>query len=199
MQRTENCSLGNQRSKISSWTEKDNSMYLQGISLRVLYCLCCIKCCLIGITGIIILTLFWLVNGRNWVISCSKGNEFDLFLFECIMMLSIQEYQQITHIGLSKKLSTMKEVNFNTSISTMTVRLLHPQQNCIISVLQEMAKMDCSPAKNLGWAWSFNRPFPSCCELHYESKAKCKPFHMKTSLIICIWMKTNFHNKIFCT
>ena len=41
-----------------------------------------------------------------------------------------------------------------------------------------------------------NRPFPSCCEPHYESKAKCKIFHMKMSFV-CIWMKTNFHNKSF--
>ena len=26
-----------------------------------------------------------------------------------------------------------------------------------------------------------NRPFPSCCQPHYESKAKCKVFVMKIS------------------
>ena len=26
-----------------------------------------------------------------------------------------------------------------------------------------------------------NRPFPSCCEPHYESEAKCKTFHKKIS------------------
>ena len=41
-----------------------------------------------------------------------------------------------------------------------------------------------------------NRPFPSCCEPHYKSEAKCKTFHMKISFL-CIWMKTNFHNKNF--
>ena len=41
-----------------------------------------------------------------------------------------------------------------------------------------------------------NSPFPSCCEPHYESEAKCKTFHMKISFV-CIWMKTNFHNKNF--
>ena len=41
-----------------------------------------------------------------------------------------------------------------------------------------------------------NRPFPSCCEPHYESEAKFKTFHMKISFV-CIWMKTNFHNKNF--
>ena len=30
-----------------------------------------------------------------------------------------------------------------------------------------------------------NRPFPSCCEPHYESEAKCKTFHMKISFL-CI-------------
>lgn len=30
-----------------------------------------------------------------------------------------------------------------------------------------------------------NRPFPSCCEPHYESEAKCKTFHMKIGLV-CI-------------
>ena len=28
-----------------------------------------------------------------------------------------------------------------------------------------------------------NRPFPSCCEPHYESEAKCKAFHMKNSFV----------------
>ena len=42
-----------------------------------------------------------------------------------------------------------------------------------------------------------NRPFPSCCEPHYESEAKCKAFqHMKINFA-CMWMKTNFHNKNF--
>ena len=43
-----------------------------------------------------------------------------------------------------------------------------------------------------------NRPFPSCCEPHYESEAtcKCKAFHVKISFV-CIRMKTNFHNKNF--
>ena len=40
------------------------------------------------------------------------------------------------------------------------------------------------------------RPFPSCCEPHYESEAKCKAFHMKISFD-CIRMKTNFHTKNF--
>ena len=30
-----------------------------------------------------------------------------------------------------------------------------------------------------------NRPFPGCCEPHYESEAKCKTFHMKISFV-CI-------------
>ena len=30
-----------------------------------------------------------------------------------------------------------------------------------------------------------NRPFPSCCEPHYESEAKCKAFHVKISFV-CI-------------
>ena len=30
-----------------------------------------------------------------------------------------------------------------------------------------------------------NRPFPSFCEPHYESEAKCKTFHMKISFV-CI-------------
>ena len=30
---------------------------------------------------------------------------------------------------------------------------------------------------------SVNRPFPSCCESHYESEAKCKTFHMKISFV----------------
>ena len=30
-----------------------------------------------------------------------------------------------------------------------------------------------------------NRPFPSCCEPHYESEAKCKTFHMKINFV-CI-------------
>ena len=41
-----------------------------------------------------------------------------------------------------------------------------------------------------------NRPFPSCCEPHYESEAKCKAFHTKV-IFVCIWVKTNFHNKNF--
>ena len=41
-----------------------------------------------------------------------------------------------------------------------------------------------------------NRPFPSCCEPYYESKAACNVFHMKISFV-CIRMKTNFHNKNF--
>ena len=28
-----------------------------------------------------------------------------------------------------------------------------------------------------------NRPFPSCCEPHYESEAMCKTFHMKISFV----------------
>ena len=39
-----------------------------------------------------------------------------------------------------------------------------------------------------------NRPFPSCCEPHYKSEAKCKAFHVKISFV-CIWMKFNFPNK----
>ena len=31
----------------------------------------------------------------------------------------------------------------------------------------------------------FNKPFPSCCEPHYESEAKCKAFNMKNSFV-CI-------------
>ena len=45
-------------------------------------------------------------------------------------------------------------------------------------------------------AMSVVRPFPSCCEPHHESEAKCKTFHMKISFV-CILMKTNFHNKNF--
>ena len=30
-----------------------------------------------------------------------------------------------------------------------------------------------------------NRPFPSCCEPHYNSEAKCKAFHGKISFV-CI-------------
>ena len=33
--------------------------------------------------------------------------------------------------------------------------------------------------------FSFNRPFPSCCEPYYESEAKCKTIHMKISFV-CI-------------
>lgn len=40
------------------------------------------------------------------------------------------------------------------------------------------------------------RPFPSCCEPHYGSEAKCKAYHMKISFV-CVWMKTNVHNKNF--
>ena len=43
---------------------------------------------------------------------------------------------------------------------------------------------------------SFNRPFPSCFEPHYDSEASCKVFIMQTTLIF-IRMKTNFHNKNF--
>ena len=39
-----------------------------------------------------------------------------------------------------------------------------------------------------------NRPFPSCCQPHYKSEAKCKGFHIKISFV-CIPMKTNFHDK----
>ena len=42
----------------------------------------------------------------------------------------------------------------------------------------------------------FNRPFPSCCEPHFESEATCKTFHMKISFV-CITMKTHFHTKNF--
>ena len=42
----------------------------------------------------------------------------------------------------------------------------------------------------------FDRPFPSCCEPHYESKAKCKTFHMKISFV-CRLMKTYSHIKNF--
>ena len=41
-----------------------------------------------------------------------------------------------------------------------------------------------------------NRPFSSCCEPRYESKDKCKTFHVKISFIY-IWMKTNFPSKSF--
>ena len=41
-----------------------------------------------------------------------------------------------------------------------------------------------------------NMQFPSCCEPYYEREAKCKTFRMKISFV-CIWMKTNFHNKNF--
>ena len=34
-----------------------------------------------------------------------------------------------------------------------------------------------------------NRSFPSCCEPHYESEAKCKTFHMKISF--CLHMNEN--------
>ena len=47
----------------------------------------------------------------------------------------------------------------------------------------------------LDWNCTYNRPFSSCCEPHYESEAKCKAFHMKNSFF-SIWMKTNFHNNI---
>ena len=41
-----------------------------------------------------------------------------------------------------------------------------------------------------------NRPFPTCCEPHYESEAKCKTIHTKISFVfLCV--KTNFHNKNF--
>ena len=43
-----------------------------------------------------------------------------------------------------------------------------------------------------------NRPFPSCCEPHYESEAKCKVFIMKISFHSYV-NKTNFHVKSFCT
>ena len=42
----------------------------------------------------------------------------------------------------------------------------------------------------------FNRPFPSCCEPHYESEAKCKVFNMKISFHSCA-NKTNCHMKSF--
>ena len=41
-----------------------------------------------------------------------------------------------------------------------------------------------------------NKPFQNCCEPYFESKAKCKAFHMKI-IFVCISMKTNFHNKNF--
>ena len=28
-----------------------------------------------------------------------------------------------------------------------------------------------------------NRPFPNCCQPHYESEARCKAFHMKISFV----------------
>ena len=34
------------------------------------------------------------------------------------------------------------------------------------------------------WFLTFNnRPFPSCCEPHYESEARCKTFHTKISFV----------------
>ena len=42
------------------------------------------------------------------------------------------------------------------------------------------------------------RPFPSCREPTYESEAKCKTFQMKIGFV-CIWKKTNFHNKSFAS
>ena len=41
-----------------------------------------------------------------------------------------------------------------------------------------------------------NRPFPSCCEPHYESEAKCEVFVMKISFHSHA-NKTNFHMKSF--
>ena len=41
-----------------------------------------------------------------------------------------------------------------------------------------------------------NRPFPSCCEPHNESEAKCKVFIMKISFHSYA-NKTNFHMKSF--
>ena len=41
-----------------------------------------------------------------------------------------------------------------------------------------------------------NSPFPSCCEPHYESEAKCKVFIMKMSFH-SFANKTNFHMKSF--
>ena len=40
-------------------------------------------------------------------------------------------------------------------------------------------------------------PLPSCFEPHYEHEAEWKAFHVKISFV-CIWMKTNFHNKNLC-
>ena len=34
-----------------------------------------------------------------------------------------------------------------------------------------------------------NRPFPSCCEPHDKSEAKCKTFHMK--IRFCLHMNEN--------
>ena len=34
------------------------------------------------------------------------------------------------------------------------------------------------------WGMPANRPFPSCCEPHYESEAKCKTFHMKINFVL---------------
>ena len=34
-----------------------------------------------------------------------------------------------------------------------------------------------------------NRPFPSCCEPHYESEAKCKAFPMENEF--CLHMNEN--------
>ena len=41
-----------------------------------------------------------------------------------------------------------------------------------------------------------NIPFPSFCEPHYKTEAKCKSFLMTISFV-CKWIKTNFHNKNF--
>ena len=42
-----------------------------------------------------------------------------------------------------------------------------------------------------------NRPFPNCCEPHYESDAKCKVFHMKISFVHSLYYENYFHNKNF--
>ena len=51
---------------------------------------------------------------------------------------------------------------------------------------------------NLAWILyiSFNRPFPACCEPHFESEAKCKAFIIKISYHSYA-NKANFYNTNF--
>ena len=53
-----------------------------------------------------------------------------------------------------------------------------------------------NPAVSLFHHKCLNRPFPSCCEPHYESEAKCKVFIMKISFHSTA-SKTYFHMKSF--